>query len=83
MDFDGKIRLLATTQKILYDVITLLSNKDNNNKPFEIGCKCKTPEIQLKLNVMLSGVFSDFENIVVKMKDEDEKHIVCVSRENI
>jgi Ni,Fe-hydrogenase III component G len=76
------LRLLATLQKILYDVITILHNKDNSDKPFEIGCKCKNEEAQLKLYQMLLAVFVNIPNIYTKMKEtEDDKYIVCVSRE--
>lgn len=76
------LKLLATLQKILYDVITILHNKDNSDKPFEIGCKCKNAVSQLKLNQMLSAVFDNIPNLFVKSKEtEDDKYIVCVSRE--
>jgi hypothetical protein len=76
---DDDIRILATSQRILYDVMSILTKEDCNGKPFEIGCKCKSPETQDQLYDVLKSVFRHTPDIIAQKKPED--YIVCVIRE--
>jgi hypothetical protein len=73
------LKLLATAHKLLYDTISVLTNEENANAPFEIGCRCKTPEFQDQLYDVMSAVFRNTEIIKVNRKPED--YILCIKRE--
>jgi len=71
MENKDKLGVLVTTQKILYDIISIISNKDNNGKDFKIGCKCKSDVIQDKLYKSLCVIFEDYGFKVVKESDDN------------
>ena len=73
------LKLLATAHKLLYDAISVLTNEENANASFEIGCRCKTPEFQGQLYDALSAVFRNTADIKVEKKPED--YILCIKRE--
>lgn len=76
-----KIGVLVTTQKILYDIISIISNKDNNGKDFKIGCKCKSDVIQDKLYKSLCVIFEDYGFKVVKESDDNLVYVERIVRE--
>jgi hypothetical protein len=70
-----KLGVLATTQKILYDIITIISKPENDNKDFKIGCKCKSQLIQDKLYKSLCAIFEDCGFKIVKESDDNKVYI--------
>lgn len=72
------IRILSTTSKLLFDMLNVL-NKPENKDPFEVGCRCKTPETQDHLFEVLSLIFKLEDTIRVVKKDES--NIVCLIRD--
>jgi hypothetical protein len=75
-----KLGVLATTQKILYDIITIVSKPENDNKDFKIGCKCKTEIIQDKLYKSLCAIFEDCNFKIVKESDDNKVYIENIVR---
>jgi hypothetical protein len=73
-------KVLATLNKIIYDVLTILSTDDKKDEPFEIGVRCKTEEVQNKLFKMLCAIFEDFKNLNV-VKDSDELKVYVERKE--
>lgn len=73
------LSIVATTHRILHDLLQVLSKQDK--EPFEVGCRCKSPEIQDNLYQILSMVVSGIADIVVEKKPED--YIVCVKRPDV
>jgi len=73
-----KLKVLSTVQKILYDVITVLSNVENNGKPFEIGCRCNDIKTQVKLHRILNAIFNDYDDLNIDTKEED--NVVFIER---
>ena len=71
------LRTPATIHRLLFDVLQILSDPENH-KPFEVGCRSKTPEDQDTIYRVLKLVFASVEDVVVEMKPED--YIVCVKR---
>lgn len=63
------LKILSTTHRILNDVINVLNTE--NPQPFEVGCRCSTPEIQDKLFRVLDLIFLDHETINVGTMQED------------
>ena len=72
MEFKQKLGILATTQKILYDIITIISKPENDDKDFKIGCKCKSDEIQDEIFDSLCVLFKNFKFNIVKEKNDDK-----------
>lgn len=72
MELKEKIGVLATVQKILYDVLTIISKQENDDKPWKIGCKCKSDEIQEQLFESLCVLFKNFKFNIVKEKNDDK-----------
>ena len=72
------VRILATTHKMIYDIISVLNNPECNGKPFEIGCRCKTVEIQAQLYDTISSALRHIDDIIVIRKEHD--NIVHVER---
>ena len=72
------VRILATAHKMLYDIISVVNNPECDGKPFEIGCRCKTEEIQAQLFDTLKSALRHMDDIVVMKKEEN--HIVHVDR---
>jgi hypothetical protein len=71
-----QLKSLATIHKLIYDVLSMLSNDEYKNEPFEIGVKCRTEENQLNIYKKLTAIFIDHEDLTIEMKDED--NVVCV-----
>lgn len=71
MELKEKIGVLATVQKILYDVLSTITKKENDDLPFKIGCKCKSDDIQDQLFDSLCVLFKNFKYNVVKEKNDD------------
>jgi hypothetical protein len=76
-----KIGVLATTQKILYDIISIVSKPENDNKHFKIGCKCKSELIQDKLFKSLCAIFEDCNFKIVKESDDNLVYVERVIRD--
>lgn len=72
------VRILATTHKMLYDLISVLNNPECDGKPFEIGCRCKTEEIQTQLFDTMSSALRHIDDVTVTRKEKD--YIVHVER---
>jgi hypothetical protein len=72
MELKEKIGVLATVQKILFDVLSTITKKENDDKPWKIGCKCKSDEIQEQLFESLCILFKNFHYNVVKEKNDDK-----------
>lgn len=70
------LSVVATTHRILHDLLQVLSKDDK--QPFEVGCKCKSYTIQENLYQVLSMILSGIPDIIVEKKEE--YHIVCVKR---
>ena len=70
------IRVLSTIHRILHDVITVLSNPDSSNEPFEVGCRCKSSEVQDHLFNVLTTIFKD----TLKVQKLAEDYTVCVKK---
>lgn len=71
-----RLQAVATISRILFDVMQTVSK---NEKVFEIGCKCKTPETQEELFYILSLIFNNNGNdINVIKKDDEDSFIVAV-----
>lgn len=75
----SSLRLPATIHRILHDCLQILGNTENQ-EPFEIGCKTKSPEDQDVLYRILKMTLEGVGSIKVECKAED--HIVCVKRES-
>lgn len=77
------LRVLATASKLLSDILLILNkeetNKDDIREPFEIGCRCKSPEIQDYLHDVLTALFKNHDMIRAIKKETD--NIVCLIRE--
>jgi len=67
------LKNLATVHKIIYDVITIMSDEKKNDEPFQIGVKTKTEEAQIRIYNILVHVFQEFENLFVVKETEDLK----------
>ena len=72
------LKLLATAHRLLYDAIGILGKEETASEPFEIGCKCKTPEFQEQLFDVMTAVFRNTTEIKVCKKSED--FILCIIR---
>jgi hypothetical protein len=79
MDATDDLRILATSQRMLYDVMSILTKEDCKGEPFEIGCRCKSPEMQEQLFDVLNSIFRHTTEVSAVKKPED--YIVCVVRE--
>jgi hypothetical protein len=79
MNAEDDLRILATSQRLLYDVMSILTKDECKGEPFEIGCRCKNPEIQDQLFEVLNTIFKHTPDIEAYKKAED--YIVCVVRE--
>jgi hypothetical protein len=75
------LKQLATLHKLIYDVLSMLSNDEYKNEPFEIGVKCRSPDIQLNMYKKLTCVLEEHEDLKVEMKDED--NVVCVIKKKV
>ena len=75
------LRILSTVHKLIYDVLSVINNEKMKDEPFEIGVKCKTEEIQLKIYKILTAVFLDHENMRVEMKEDD--NVVSIIKNKI
>jgi len=73
------LKLLATAHKLLYDAIGILGKEETSKEPFEIGCRCKTPEFQDQLYDVMTAIFRNTPVIKVHKKPED--YILCIIRE--
>jgi hypothetical protein len=73
-----KLKVLSTVQKMLYDVITVLSNEENDGKPFEIGCRCKDVDTQVKLHRILKAIFNDYNELNIDTREED--NVIFIER---
>lgn len=76
------VRILATAHKMLYDIISVLNNPECDDKPFEIGCRCKTEEIQAQLFDTMSSALRHIDDVTVSIKTHDNiVHIekVCIT----
>ena len=73
----SSLRTPATIHRLLFDVLQILSDPENH-KPFEVGCRSKTPEDQDLLYRVMKLIFASIEDVIVEMKAED--YIVCVKR---
>jgi hypothetical protein len=78
MLFMDKLKLLGTLNKIIFDVLSVISKKENEELPFEIGCKCASVEIQEKLRDMLKAIFSEFSELEIITREED--NVVCIEK---
>jgi len=78
MSASDSVRILATTHKMLYDLISVINNPECDGKPFEIGCRCKTEEIQAQLYDIMKSALRHIDDITVSKKDND--YIVHVER---
>jgi hypothetical protein len=74
------LKILATTHRLLHDVITVLSNPETNGESFEIGCRKKSEGVQSQIYDALSAIFRHVEDVKVKTRVED--HIVYIERES-
>jgi len=72
------LKLLATAHKLLYDAIGILGKEETSKEPFEIGCRCKTPEFQEQLYDVMVAIFRNTPVIKVQKKPED--YILCIIR---
>lgn len=72
------LRILSTAHRLLYDVMSILTNKECDGKSFEIGCKCKVPAVQEQLSEVMTSIFKHTPEIEIKTKEED--YAVCVLR---
>jgi hypothetical protein len=72
------VRILATAHKMLYDIISVLNNPECDGKGFEIGCRCKTEEIQAQLFDTMSSALRHIDDVTVTRMEKD--HIVHVER---
>jgi len=70
--------ILATIHRLINDLLKIMN--DSSTEPFEIGCRCKSPEIQESLYVILSMIASHVD-LVVEKKEVD--FIVCIKREDV
>jgi hypothetical protein len=75
------LRILSTVHKLIYDVLSVINNEKMKDEPFEIGVKCKTEEIQLKIYKILTAVFLDHENMRIEMKEDD--NVVSIIKNKI
>jgi hypothetical protein len=71
MELKEKIGILATVQKILFDVLSTITKPENDDKPWKIGCKCKSDEIQEQLFDSLCVLFTYLNYNVVKENNDD------------
>jgi hypothetical protein len=70
------IKILSTVHKMIYDVLTMMTNDEHKDEPFEVGVKCRNQEIQLKIFKMLNCIFEEHEDLSIQMKEED--NVVCI-----
>ena len=76
-------RILVTVHKLIFDVLSVINNDKMKDEPFEIGVKCKTEEIQLKLYKILVAIFLDHENMRVQIKEDDNVVAIIKEKETI
>lgn len=70
-----KLKVLATLNKIIFDVLSVLSKDENKDAPFKIGCKCKTLEDRDNLFDKLCSVFIDLKFNIVKESTDNMVYI--------
>jgi len=75
------LKLLATAHRLLYDAVNILGKEETSKEPFEIGCRCKTPEFQEQLYDVMVAIFRNTPVIKVQKKPED--YILCIIREGV
>lgn len=75
------LAVIATVHRLLHDLLQILSEPNNLEKPFEIGCRTKSPEAQENLYNILCLIVAENKSVVVEKKAED--YIVCFKNEGI
>jgi len=75
---DEHLRILATSQKMIHDLLSIMRNKEHDGQPFEIGCKCNTQLLRDQLFDVMSAVFRYTPGMQIEKREID--FVICVKR---
>lgn len=72
------LTVLKTLNKLIFDISYVLMKDDDT--PFEVGVRVKTPEIQDHIFEILRSIFKNGKKIIIEQWKDDDNYIIAVKK---